>query len=79
MTKTQFQAIFFIKTFYFFLLQSYCLCFKDLPKTVNYEAYHWLLLAKSQNISKRAKITKERLISVLEIAKIFKKVLPMFT
>ena len=56
-----------------------CVFFQSLFKTVNYEAYHWQFLAKSQNISKRAKITKERLISVLEIAKIFKKVLSMFT
>ena len=51
-TKTQFQVFFRWKIFITFFL-------KDLPKTVNHEAYHWRLLAKIQNISEKAKITKE--------------------
>ena len=51
MTKTQFQVISskIISTSFFL---------KDLTKTDDNEAYHWRLLAKSQNISERAKITK---------------------
>jgi len=54
MMKTQFHVFFFvIKISTFFFLN-------DLTKIVNYEAYHWRLLAKSQNDYKNNEFLKSK-------------------